>query len=73
MSGLFRNYDKLICASLFSAPNKFILRGDRWRFTPASLYYNPAHRYTGLPQGKQLGIMKGTTSAHSPWQRSPNR
>ena len=49
MSGLFKNYDKFVNAAVFASANKLIINPTRWSFNSANLFYNPTHRYSGLP------------------------
>lgn len=41
MSGIFKNFDRLISAAHFNTPNhKFIVKTCLQSFAPAKLYYN---------------------------------
>lgn len=62
MSGVFKNFDKLVSAQVFSGLHKLLIRPDIWRFNSANLHYDPNHRLTGLPQG--ITFLKCRTYTH---------
>ncbi|KRX03109.1 hypothetical protein PPERSA_10190 [Pseudocohnilembus persalinus] len=47
MSGIFKNFDRLVCASNFNKVNhKFMVKSPLFNFQPAWLYYTPGQQLT---------------------------
>ena len=57
MSGIFKNFDKLVASSLLaSSKHKLLVKFPLSRFSPASYYFDPAVRNGGLSSSHSLDI-----------------